>query len=146
MNIPSPLKSLIETLTFSNQLKSLTRADSAKSGIEAVKAIIRDVRKPAEIETFEEVVARNGLTNRDIAAREAQLKKISIIYFSGVLLSILLMAYFQTVSTTLVGVGAALIAAASWWKWSFRLWQVRARRLGSVAEFMSGDWYVEALK
>lgn len=108
------------------------------------------VNREAQEEDFEEICKLRGITEKQLSDIMRYLKLTArIALFTG-LASLVLAAYYWSLPAWLMGLGSAFFWGAIWWKYSFRLWQVRLRSLdkekASVRAFMQGDWYIEAIK
>ncbi|MFL9610986.1 hypothetical protein ACKF11_12945 [Methylobacillus sp. Pita2] len=101
-------------------------------------------------ESFNKICQERGVTEEAIVSIERSLKWTSRIALGTALGSVILAAWYGSLTAWLVGIGSAFMWGTIWWKYSFRLWQIRMRSLdinkASVKKFMEGEWYLEALK
>ena len=98
-------------------------------------------------ETFDEAVSRFNLSESDLLVRYQQFRSMSRIYFLTVLLSFTLGIIFKGALPIISSIGLSMIPLSLWFRWSFRAWQVRIRKLGSPKEFIAESyWWAEAFR
>jgi len=91
------------------------------------------VQRPRIQETFEEAVLRNGLTERDLAARYQSLQRSTYLYGTLCLASLIYAGFAghrYGPARLLVGLVFSFVLFAFYFRESFWLMQLRHRRLG----------------
>lgn len=111
--------------------------------------VIMDPPAP-KFEDFDEICKKRGITEKMLQGIERTHKIMALIAFFFMAIALAIGLYVNTFPVWLTSLGAIVISASLYWKYSFRLWQLRKRSLDpSVASpklFMTGDWYLEAFK
>lgn len=125
-----------------DEIKS--NASQIRDGMDRLLGRGKYFRQP-RTETFDEASRRLNLTPEKLTNLEKQFSTMALIYATAV--AILLIWGWVAMGTTMAGLvasGFALVAAVKWFEMSFRLHQVRNKKLCSVKEFVSTkDWYLE---
>ena len=145
-----------EPIRYINTIK---KASVELTGVKSARLLFRQVdhdlgvvvenHKNQEVksESFEDAVRRFNLTEADIESRHTQFKWMGRIYFVGFLAAITCGLIFDGILPKISGIGLSMIPLSLWFRWSFRSWQVRIRRLGSPKEFVNeSGWFAEAFR
>jgi hypothetical protein len=113
-------------------------ADRSKKLFNAYRTALTE-KKKARIESFEEAVSRQGLTEADLAARRKELS-----FTSYVFMAILAGTIYFLVNSLIEGkyinaftlLTISLTVGALVFSTRFRVWQIEKRRLGAPSEFI----------
>lgn len=95
-------------------------------------------------ESFSSAVKRFNLTEEDLAFRRIKFLSLSRLYLGFFFIAIALGTFFLSFQSVVSTLGLSLIPLSLWFKWSFRAWQIRVRKLAGVRTFISTDkWWIE---
>lgn len=139
----------------------LTRRVEAATGAEQVRGTWRIMQgwwqqatRPAQtqrVETFDEAVARLGLSEAHLAGRARELR-VMFLLFTGafaVCLVMLVLAFGESepllrLARLLLAGGIGIFSLARMATLSFRAWQIRTRQLGGFSQWLAdpAQWWV----
>lgn len=115
--------------------------DAIKQGGEEIGGLLRQItrRRAVRQEDFETAMRRLGLTERDLADKQAELRRNTLLYAgAGILfLALSIKVGFQSWTYLVPGVLISLCVLLAAGRQSFRHYQVRRRRLGGLSDWLS---------
>jgi hypothetical protein len=104
--------------------------------------------KPSRIETFDEAVARQGLTEDQIQKRFKQFVLISRVFYLTSFVCIGISIFYFWAGTSILASIATMVwglaGSLSGWKYAYRAWQIKIRRLALPIEGLRNPeaWFV----
>lgn len=98
-------------------------------------------------ESFSNAVERFNLTESDLLLRRKRFLSMSRLYLFFFAAGVMLGIWFFSVSALISTLGLSMIPLSLWFKWSFRAWQIRIRRLSGVKSFLKSEgWWYECFR
>ena len=122
---------------------------SATLAYSMLEAITRNEGAPRH-ETFEDAIASQGLTEKDLLSAYRRQRLTAILLFVAMIAALLYVAFLMLTLTTLadffvaiMAIAPASVLAIGSFRSAFRAWQIRTKRLGELKYFISNmrEWW-----